>query len=67
MKRDENGRFLKGTVPNPKGRPKKKKPVTLADVLDGKEKELLKRYVERAEQSDVVLVDLVERILKQCP
>ena len=31
--RDENGRFKKGTVPNPKGRPTKEREVRYRDIL----------------------------------
>lgn len=38
--RDENGRFLKGSVPNPNGRPKKE--YTISDILRAKLEEKIK-------------------------
>ena len=61
INRTKNGQFKKGTPPpNPKGRPRK---ITL-EVNDDTKEKILKHYLERAKESDLILVDLVNRILK---
>ena len=62
--RNEKGQFLKGTVPNPKGRPRKKRGINIDTFIQGTEKTIFKRYLERAMESDEVLINLVDRILK---
>lgn len=61
--RTKNGQFKKGTdAPNPRGRPVK---LTLRKLISKEEEEeLLRLYVKKAKHSDVVLVDLINRILK---
>jgi len=62
--RNKKGQFLKGTVPNPSGRPRKKPKIDINTLVDGKEKALFKRYLERAFENDEVLMNLIDRLLK---
>ena len=59
--RNEKGQFLKGTVPNPNGRPKKK-PNYLEEQLEKKRERLAEMYIERASSNDDILIDLIRRL-----
>jgi hypothetical protein len=57
--RDENGRFLPGTVPNPKGRPKKG--TALTDVLKERvdAQELANKLIDMAMDGDTVAMKYI--------
>lgn len=68
-KRDKNGRFIKGTVPNPKGRPPKVveesyKQLLMAAVTPEAWKSIIGMAVSQAIQGDAKARDFIaERIL----
>lgn len=60
--RNHKGQFLKGTVPNPTGRPKKK-PNYFLTAIGKIEEQIIEHYIKRAFLNDQVLIDLIRRIL----
>ncbi len=67
--RDSNGRFTKGSVGNPKGRPKKQpEPPTAKEVLENATMEAVTRLIDlvHSENEEIALqasIDLLNRTL----
>jgi len=63
MDRNKKGQFLKGTTPNPNGRPRKK--LNLFDeAIKENEEKIIKHYLKMVFSDNEVLLDLMKRILK---